>query len=68
MKPSQAEYKKQLKDESICPECNIEMDIEKHKKKNHFDKERTIYKCYICGITHRKRTQNEILRDMGCRD
>jgi len=68
MTQSQKEYKRQVKDESICPECNIEMDIDKKKKSNHYGKERTIYTCYICGFTHRKRTQNEILRDMGCRD
>ena len=51
---SHKEFKKQQRDESLCPECNIEMDETKAKKKNHFDKERTIYKCYICGFTHRK--------------
>ncbi len=65
---TQKDYKQQLKEESICPECNIEMDENKKPKGGRFRKEKTTYKCFICGFTHRKRTQNEILRDIGARD
>lgn len=59
----------ELRTESICPQCSIEMDLIKNtKKKNHFDKENRVYKCSVCGFTHRKRTLNEILRDLGLRD
>lgn len=55
--------------DSYCPDCNIKMPIySKGKKKNKYDKEKTIYKCSVCGFTHRKRTLNEILRDLGLRD
>ena len=63
--PSQKDFEKELQGENICPQCNIEMDEDKKPKKNRFDKERTIYTCYVCGHTHRKRTGNEILRDLG---
>jgi len=55
--------------ENICPECLIQMDtIFKGKKVNRYDKERTVYKCFVCGFTHRKRTLNEVLRDLDMRD
>ena len=69
--PSQEKSKLELEleQESICNICNCEMDIiHKKKKRNRFDKEHTTYECSICGFKHRKRTQNEILRDMGERD
>jgi len=65
---TQEDFENQVNDESLCPICHTEMTMEKHKKKTHYSKEKTVYKCPICGFKHRKRTQNEILRDMGLRD
>lgn len=64
-----SDYDKQVESESICSICNIEMKIvHKEGKRFKYDKEHTMYECSICGFKHRKRTQNEILRDMGERD
>lgn len=70
-KPSgeKSEFEKQTDSENICALCNCEMEIiHKESKRFKYDKEHTVYGCDICGFTHRKRTQNEILRDMGERD
>lgn len=70
-KPSgeKSEFEKQLDLESICGECNCEMYIiHKEGKRYKYDKNHTMYECSICGFKHRKRTQNEILRDLGDRD
>ena len=68
-KDSRPEFKKQTDSESICELCNVEMEIvHKEGKRYKYDKDHTMYECKICGFKHRKRTQNEILSDMGNRD
>jgi hypothetical protein len=65
---TRSDFRKQTDSESICGECNVEMKIiHKEGKRFKYDKNRTRYECPICKNTHRKRTQNEILRDMGKR-
>lgn len=52
-------------DEKICMECGLEMKLITHrKKKNRWNKGHFTYEC-SCGNKFRKRTVNEILRDMG---
>jgi len=64
-----SDYDKQIESESICTICNCEMQIiHKEGKRHKYDKNHTMYECQICGFKHRKRTQNEILRDLGERD
>ncbi len=66
---TRSDFQKQVDDENICNECEVEMEVvHKEGKRYKYDKDHTMYKCSICGFTHRKRTQNEILRDMGERD
>ena len=66
---TRSDFEKQTDSESICELCNTEMDIvNKEGKRFKYDKDHTMYECKICGFKHRKRTQNEILRDMGERD
>ena len=57
--------KNEINNENIGPYCKIKM-IE-NKRKKHI-KHKTSYDCEICGFHHRKRTINEILRDLGERD
>jgi len=64
---TQYEYTKELNNERICDQCGSEMkELKKPRKK--YGKHNTIYKCTYCDHTHRKRTQNEILRDKGLRE
>ncbi len=64
-----SDYDKQVESESICNICNCEMKvIHKEGKRFRYDKEHTMYQCPICGNKHRKRTQNEVLRDIGKMD
>lgn len=64
-----SDFDKQVDSESICEICHCEMKIiHKESKRYKHDKEHTMYECKICGFKHRKRTQNEILRDLGERD
>ena len=49
--------------ESICPECDIEMEVEKRGKMYQYSKSNIYYTCPLCGFKHRKRTLNEALRD-----
>jgi uncharacterized protein with PIN domain len=57
------------RDESVCNVCNTEMTLVKAKRrKNRWDKCHDFYVCPACGFTHRKRTYNEILRDIGERE
>lgn len=53
--------------ESICDQCGQEMELVKKKKKNHFSKESSYYKCDICDTKYMKRTLNEVTRDLGLR-
>ena len=65
-KVEETEFKKQLREEAICPVCNVEMEETKRPMTNkEFGKRRTTYDCKICGFHHRQRTINEILRDIG---
>ncbi len=58
-----------IENESICELCNCEMKvIHKEGKRFKYDKDHTMYECRVCGFRHRKRTENEILRDIGERD
>lgn len=68
IEPQTSEFEDQLYNEHICPECGIEMNCTKKKKSNRWKKESTYYDCPICGFHHRKRTLNEILRDIGEED
>lgn len=62
-------YEKEKQNESICPLCNIEMDFIKGKPKaDRWDKFHDYYVCPVCGFRHRRRTYNEILRDIGERE
>jgi predicted RNA-binding Zn-ribbon protein involved in translation (DUF1610 family) len=63
--PQISEFEEQLNNESICPECDIEMIFTKKKRSNRWKKESSYYDCPVCGYHHRKRTINEILRDIG---
>ena len=51
--------------EKICDVCGFTMSETKRKKRI---KERTFYTCSECGNRHRKRTTNEILRDLGLKE
>jgi RNase P subunit RPR2 len=67
--PTKSDFEKQIDSESICEICHTEMTIiHKEGKRFKYDKNHTMYECSICGFKHRKRTQNEILRDIGERD
>ena len=64
---NQKQWKKQKASESICDQCGEQMKVDKKPRKK-YGKHNTTYTCEFCGHTHRKRTQNEILRDVGERD
>lgn len=69
MKSNKSDFEKQLDSESICELCHCEMKVVVKKGKQFkYDKNHTMYECSICGFKHRKRTQNEILRDLGERE
>lgn len=61
---NQEEWAKEIDSESICDQCG--QDMKEHKRpRRKYGKHNTTYECDYCGHTHRKRTQNEILRDTG---
>ena len=52
-------------DESICEQCGSKMTLNIiRKKRNRWDKGHAMYEC-SCGNGFRKRSVNEILRDLG---
>lgn len=58
----------EIKTENICEICHREMTlITIRKKKYKYDKGHSMYSC-VCGNKLRKRTYNEVLRDLGERD
>jgi predicted RNA-binding Zn-ribbon protein involved in translation (DUF1610 family) len=65
IEPQISDFEEQLNNESICPVCHIEMVCTKRKRSNRYKKHSTVYDCPVCGFHHRKRTMNEILRDIG---
>jgi hypothetical protein len=60
----------ELKNESICEICGRTMElIVIRKKKNQWDKGHKMFQCVeSCGNIRRKRTFNELLRDLGERE
>lgn len=58
------DYSKEVEAEKICDNCGAEMKFTKKPKKNRWSKESSYYTCE-CGNKFRKRTRNEILRDLG---
>ena len=61
-------YEKATKDENICDACNMPMKFIKGKTRKKYGKYNDYYKCDNCGNQFRRRTQNEVLRDIGERD
>lgn len=59
--------REEIKNDSMCPVCNVKMRVTKKEPRKHFEKCKTMYFCDICGVHHRKRTLNEILRDLDMR-
>ena len=56
---------KEQESEQICDVCSREMTLNvKRKKRNRWDKGFAVYEC-VCGNKFRKRSVNEILRDLG---
>ena len=65
---TRSDFEKQTDSEAICELCNCEMKVvHKEGKRFKYDKDHTMYECSICGFKQRKRTHNEILRDLGKR-
>lgn len=60
-------FKDEIHSDCICESCGCEM-IEVKQKRRHYGKENTYFKCDLCGIQYRKRTVNEVARDMGLRE
>lgn len=59
------EIKKNIAEDSICEQCGRTMTLEVvRKRRNRYDKGHFMYIC-SCGNKFRKRTLNEILRDLG---
>ena len=59
--------KESKQSEIICDNCSSYMTEIKRSKKNSYSKCNTVYKCENCGNQFRKRTTNEVLRDLGYR-
>jgi len=54
--------------DSICEQCHRKMKLKViHKARTRFNKHHKMYEC-ICGNKFRKRSRNEILRDLGERE
>ena len=59
------EISHEQEDESTCSECGLKTTLNvKRKKRNRWDKGFAVWEC-ACGNKFRKRTVNEILRDLG---
>jgi ssDNA-binding Zn-finger/Zn-ribbon topoisomerase 1 len=62
------EYEKATMHDNICDECNMPMKLIKGKTRKKYGKYNDYYKCDNCGNQFRRRTENEVLRDIGARD
>ena len=58
----------ELANENICDRCSSEMKLQKHKRKSEWRKHNDMYVCPNCGHSYRRRTFNEVLRDLDLRD
>jgi len=62
----QRKWKKEIANEKICDQCGSDMkEIKRPRTRKKYGKHMTTYECTFCNHVHRKRTQNEILRDLG---
>lgn len=61
-------YHKATEQDHICDNCAYPMKLIKGPKRKKYGKINDYYHCDNCGNRFRKRTQNEILRDLGERE